>query len=236
MSIHIDAEKNDIAENILLPGDPLRAKFAAETFLKDAKCINQVRGMLGFTGTYQGKRITIIGSGMGQASLGIYVNELIKDYSAKKIIRIGTCGSYQGDVKIKDIVLAQSASTDANHNRLNFNGNDYSACSSFDLLHHAYRVAKEKGIKPHVGNILSSDSFYPFDDKCEQWKKWAKFGVLAVEMESNALYTLGALYGVQTLSVLTVSDSLVTGESTSKLERQNTFNHMCEIALQTIIA
>lgn len=235
MSIHIDAEKNDIADKILLPGDPLRAKYAAETFLQDVKCINQNRGMLGFTGKYKGESITIIGSGMGQASLGIYVNELIKDYGAKKIIRIGTCGSYQKDVKIKDIVLAQSASTDAHHNKITFNGLDFSACSSFDLLHKAFLAAKEKGINPHVGNILSSDSFYPYDDKCETWKKWAKFGVLAVEMESNALFTLGALYGVQTMSVLTVSDSLVTGESTSKLERQNTFNHMCEIALQTII-
>lgn len=234
MSLHIEAAKNEIAEKILLPGDPLRAKFIAENFLQNSQCINQARGMLGFTGLYKGEPITVMGSGMGQASLAIYVNELIDFYQVKKIIRVGTCGSYQEKVKIKDIVLAQSASTDASHNKHNFEGLDFSACSNFDLLLNAYDSSLDIGIKPHVGNILSSDCFYPYSES-EMWKKWAAFGVLAVEMETNALYTLCAKNSVQALSILTVSDSLVTGESTSKEERQNTFGTMVEVALHTII-
>lgn len=234
MSIHIDAKSGEIAPKILLPGDPIRAKFIAENFLLDPVCINKNRGMLGFTGKYNGIPVTVIGSGMGQASLGIYVNELIKDYGAKEIIRVGTCGSYQSHVAIKDIVLVQSASTDSSHNKITFKGMDFAPCSDFELLHRAYTHSKAMGAVPHVGNILSSDSFYPYEEGSEMWKKWANFNVLAVEMESNALFTLGALYNVKTLSILTVSDSLVTHESTSKEERQSTFNTMAEIALKTI--
>ncbi len=235
MSIHIDAKLGEIAPKVLLPGDPLRAKHIADTFLTDVVCINQHRGMLGFTGKYNGELITAIGSGMGQASLGIYVNELIKDYKVKQIIRVGTCGSYQASIGLKEIVLAQSASTDAHHNRINFNGLDFAACANFNLLLKAYNNLTAKGIRAHVGNILSSDTFYPFDPEALTWKKWAKYNVLAVEMESNALYTLGALYGIETLSILTVSDSLVTHEFTSKEERQSTFNTMAQIALDTLI-
>ena len=233
MSLHIDAAKNDIAENVLLPGDPLRAKFIAETFLTDVKCINQTRGMLGFTGKFKEKDITVMGSGMGQASLAIYVNELIDFYQVKKIIRVGTCGSYQANVKVRDVVLAQSASTDSSHNKVVFQGMDYSACADFNLLLKAYEATVAMGEKPHVGNILASDSFYPYFPN-ENWQKWAAFGVLAVEMETNALYTLCAKYKVQALSILTVSDSLVSGESTSREDRQLTFKKMVEIALQTI--
>lgn len=238
MSIHIDAKVGEISSKVLLPGDPMRAKFIAENFLQDIVCINKNRGMLGYTGVYQGanktEKITVMGSGMGQASLGIYVNELIQDYGVKEIIRVGTCGSYQPQVAIKDIVLAQGASTDAHHNRTSFSGLDYSAVSDFELLHRAFNIATSLGVTPHVGNILSSDCFYPFEKESTQWKKWAAYNILAVEMESNMLFTLGALYRVKTLSILTVSDSLVTKESTSKEERQNTFNQMTEIALKTI--
>lgn len=234
MSLHIEAAKNEIADKVLLPGDPLRAKYIAETFLQNSQCINLARGMLGFTGLYRGEPITVMGSGMGQASLAIYVNELIDFYQVKKIIRVGTCGSYQEKVKIKDIVLAQSASTDASHNKHNFEGMDFSACADFELLLKANNFATATGEKPHVGNILSSDCFYPYTPN-ELWKRWAHFGVLAVEMETNALYTLCAKNSVQALSILTVSDSLVTGESTSKEERQNTFGKMVEVALHTIV-
>ena len=175
-----------------------------------------------------------MGSGMGQASLGIYVYELINDYGVKEIIRVGTCGSYQERIHVKDIIIAQSASTDAQHNKIYFQGLDFAPCSDFELLHQAYLEARVLKIKPHIGNILSSDQFYSLDSDRLSWKNWAKFNVLAVEMESNMLYTLGARFGIKTLSILTVSDSLVTGESTSKEERQNTFTTMAEIALETI--
>lgn len=234
MSLHIEASKGEIAQKVLLPGDPLRAKFIAETYLSDVKIINQTRGMLGFTGQYKGESITVMGSGMGQASLAIYVNELIDFYQVKKIIRVGTCGSYQSNVKLRDIVLGQSASTDASHNKITFNGMDFSACSDFELLSKAHQKARESGLNPHVGNILSSDTFYPYYPN-DHWKKMAAFGVLAVEMESNALYTLCAKNKVQALSILTVSDSLVTSEVTTKEERQATFLQMVEIALETIL-
>lgn len=234
MSLHIEAAIGEIAEKVLLPGDPLRAKFIAENYLSEVKCVNQTRGMLAFTGIYQDKKITVMGSGMGQASLAIYVNELIDFYQVKKIIRVGTCGSYQENVKMRDIVLAQSSSTDAAHNKVVFHGMDYSACSDFELLLKAYNSAISMGETPHVGNVLASDTFYPYCPN-DNWKRWADFGVLAVEMESNALYTLCARKKVQALSILTVSDSLVIEESTTKEERQTTFMKMVEIALQTII-
>jgi purine-nucleoside phosphorylase len=234
MSIHIEASKTDIADKVLLPGDPLRAKFIAENYLTEAKCVNETRGMLAFTGFYNGNKITVMGSGMGQASLAIYVNELIDFYDVKKIIRVGTCGSYQEKVKIRDIVLAQSSSTDSAHNKMTFQGMDFAPCADFRLLLNAYQAATSMGEIPHVGNVLATDTFYPYLPN-ENWKKWANFGVLAVEMESNALYTLCAKNKVQALSVLTVSDSLVTHESTSKEERQTTFKKMVEIAILAII-
>lgn len=233
MSLHIEASKEEIADKVLLPGDPLRAKFIAENYLTEMKCINQTRGMLGFTGLYKGEKITVMGSGMGQASLAIYVNELIDFYHVKKIIRVGTCGSYQEKVKVRDIILAQSSSTDSAHNKIVFQGMDYSACSDFQLLLKAYQTTISLGETPHVGNVLASDTFYPYSPN-ENWKRWAQFGVLAVEMESNALFTLCAKNKVQALSILTVSDSLVTEESTTKEERQTTFKKMVEIALQAI--
>lgn len=232
MSIHINAKEGQIAESILLPGDPLRAKFIAENFLKDVVCYNDVRGMYGFTGTYKGKKVSVQGTGMGIPSISIYVNELIQSYGVKNLIRVGTCGSFQESVKVRDIVIAMAASTDSNINKVRFNGRDFAPTASFKLLKKAYDLAVEKGFDPKVGNIFSSDTFY--HDNPDDWKHWAKFGCLAVEMEAAALYTLAAKYAVDALTILTVSDHLVTGEITTAEERQTTFTNMIEVALDTI--
>ncbi|MDO4535013.1 MAG: purine-nucleoside phosphorylase [Clostridium perfringens] len=233
MSVHIEAKKGQIAETILLPGDPLRAKFIAETFLEDVICYNNVRGMLGFTGTYKGKRISVQGTGMGIPSISIYVNELITEYGVKNLMRVGTAGSIQENVKVRDLVIAMSCHTDSSINKIRFNGKDFAPTASFDLLKTAYTVATEKGFEPKVGSVLTSDSFYN-DDK-EHWKQWAKFGALAIEMETAALYTLAAKYNVNALTILTISDHLITAEETTSEERQNTFTKMMEIALDTAI-
>lgn len=232
MSIHINAKENQIAESILLPGDPLRAKFIAENFLEDVICYNEVRGMYGFTGRYKGKRVSVQGTGMGMPSISIYVNELIQSYGVKNLIRVGTCGSFQESVKVRDIVIGMAASTDSNINKIRFNGRDFAPTASFKLLKKAHDLAVEKGFDPKVGNIFSSDTFY--NDNPEEWKQWAKFGCLAVEMEAAALYTLAAKYGVDALAILTVSDHLVSGEATTAEERQLTFTNMMEVALDTI--
>lgn len=231
MSVHIGAEKGQVAETVLLPGDPLRAKFIAETFLEDAVCYNNVRGMLGFTGKYKGKRISVQGSGMGVPSISIYVSELLKFYDVKTIMRIGSCGSIQSDVKIRDIVLAMSSSTNSAVNNQRFNGNDYSPTADFGLLKKAYDISIEKGIEPKVGQIFTSDEFY--QDDPDWWKIYSEHGVLAVEMETTALYTLAAKYKARALTILTVSDSLVTWEETTSEEREKTFTDMMEIALET---
>jgi len=230
MSIHIGAKENEIAQTVLLPGDPLRAKYIAENFLEDVKCYNEVRGMYGFTGHYKGKRVSVQGTGMGVPSLSIYVNELITSYNVKNLIRIGTCGSLQPDIELRDIVIAMSSSTDSAINKIRFNGMDYAPTASFKLLKKAYDKAMELGIQPKIGNILTTDTFY--NDDPDSWKLWAKFGVLAVEMETAGLYTLAAKYNVDALTILTVSDSLVTGEATTAEERQKTFMDMVKIALE----
>lgn len=230
MSIHIGATKGEIAETILLPGDPLRAKFIAETMLEDIVLYNEIRGMYGYTGTYKGKRVSVQGTGMGVPSLSIYVNELITEYNVKNLIRVGTCGSLQEDVKVKDVILAMSASTDSNINKIRFSGRDYAPTASFNLLKQAYDIAMERKIDVKVGNIFTSDTFY--GDEPDDWKIWAKFGALGVEMETAGLYTLAAKYGVNALTLLTVSDSLITGEATTAQERQETFTSMIEIALE----
>ena len=229
---HLGAEKGEIAESILLPGDPLRAKFIAETFLKDVICYTEVRGMLGFTGTYKGKRVSVQGTGMGVPSISIYVYELMNFYGVKNLIRVGTCGSMQEDVKLRDVVIAMSASTDSAVNKLRFNGMDFAPTADFDLLRRAWEKAGSLGISAKVGNVLTSDTFYNDDDK--GWKKWAEYGVLTAEMETAALYTLAAKFKVNALSLLTVSDSIVTGESTTSEERQTTFNQMIKVALEVI--
>lgn len=230
MSVHIGAKQGEIASTVLLPGDPLRAKFIAETFLENPVCYNEVRGMYGFTGIYKGKRISVQGTGMGLPSISIYANELIESYGVKNLIRVGTCGSMQEDVKVRDVILAIGAATNSGINKMRFKGMDFAPTASFKLLKEAYDIAISKNINVKVGNVLSSDLFY--NDDPEAWKLWAKYRVLAVEMEAAALYTLGARYGVDTLTILTVSDSLVTGEETTAEERQTTFKKMMEVALE----
>jgi len=233
MSVHIEAKVGDIAETILLPGDPLRAKFIADTYLEDVVCYNQVRGMLGFTGTYKGRRISVQGSGMGIPSFAIYANELISEYGVKNLIRVGTCGGMQESVRVRDVILAQAACTDSSMNRNTFPGFDFAPIASFGLLKEAYERAVDKGLNVHVGNILSSDIFYR-DDKTVT-TKLMEYGVLGVEMETTALYSLAAKFGVNALTILTVSDHLLTGEETTSAERQSTFNDMMEVALETAL-
>ncbi len=232
MSTHIEAKKGDIAETVLMPGDPMRAKWIAETFLEKAYCYNDVRGMLGYTGTYRGKRVSVQGSGMGIPSAMIYYHELINDYGVKNIIRVGTAGSYQKEVKIRDIVLAMAASTTSGINNSRFINADYSPTANFELLMKAALYAKEQGIAIKAGNVLSSDEFYT--DDAEDYKLWAKFGVLCVEMEASGLYTIAARYNVRALAILTISDSLVTGERSSADEREKTFRDMVDMALHLL--
>ncbi|MCU9595750.1 purine-nucleoside phosphorylase [Caldibacillus thermolactis] len=232
MSVHIAAKENEIADTILLPGDPLRAKYIAETFLEDVSCYNEVRNMLGFTGTYKGKRISVQGTGMGIPSISIYINELMQSYNVQNLIRVGTCGAIQKDVKVRDVIIAMSASTDSQMNRKIFGHMDYAPTANFELLKNAYDVGVEKGLNLKVGNIFSADMFY--DDYAEH-EKWAKYGILAVEMETSALYTLSAKYGRKALSILTVSDHILTGEETTAEERQTTFNDMIEVALDSVV-
>lgn len=229
MSIHIGAKQGEIAPTILLPGDPLRARHIAETMLDKAVCVNQVRGMLGYTGRHKGKLVSVMGSGMGIPSLSIYAHELIAEYHVKTLMRVGTCGAFQPDLKIGDIVLAMTASTDSQVNRLRFRGMDYAPAASFDLLLKAFQAAKERGIDVRVGGILSGDTFY--GDDPDWWKIWAEHGVLVTDMETNALYTLAAKFKVQALSILTVSDSLITGENATAEQRESGFSQMTEIAL-----
>ena len=233
MSVHIAAKNGEIADTVLLPGDPKRAKWIAENFLENAVCYTDIRGMLGFTGTYKGKRISVQGTGMGIPSMSIYITELMKDYGVKTLIRVGSAGSYQKDVKIRDIVVALSTSTDSNINNRRFKGASFAPTVNFDLLSKVLKTAEEKNIKIKAGNILTSDEFY--NDDPSYFKKWAEFGVLAVEMETAALYTLASKYKAKALSILTISDSLVSPEITSSEEREKTFNEMIELALETVI-
>ena len=233
MSVHIAAKNGEIADTVLLPGDPKRAKWIAENFLENAVCYTDIRGMLGFTGTYKGKRISVQGTGMGIPSMSIYITELMKDYGVKTLIRVGSAGSYQEDVKIRDIVVALSTSTDSNINNRRFKGASFAPTVNFDLLSKVSKTAEEKNIKIKAGNILTSDEFY--NDDPSYFKKWAEFGVLAVEMETAALYTLASKYKAKALSILTISDSLVSPEITSSEEREKTFNEMIELALETAI-
>jgi purine-nucleoside phosphorylase len=233
MSTHIEAKAGEIAESVLLPGDPMRAKWIAETFLDDAKCYNDVRGMLGFTGVFQGKRISVQGTGMGIPSALIYCHELINDYGVKNLIRVGSAGSYQKDINVRDIVIAMAASSNSGINNSRFINCDYSPTANFDLFMKAALYAKQNNIPIKAGNVLSSDQFY--EDDFNNYKKWGNFGVLCVEMEAAGLYTIAAKFNVKALAILTISDSLVTGETTTAEEREGSFSKMIEIALNTIV-
>ena len=231
MSTHIGAQPGQIAPTVLLPGDPLRARWIAETFLDDAACYSEVRGMYGFTGTWQGRPVSVQGSGMGQPSMAIYVNELFREYDVEQVIRVGSCGALTTDLAIRDVVLASGACTDSSMNRLRFRGLDYAPVADFGLLRAAYDAAEARtDVTAHVGLIFSSDSFYS-PRAGELSPPLVDHGVLAVEMEASALYTLAASYRRKALAICTVSDHIVTGEETTAAEREQTFGAMVEIAL-----
>jgi purine-nucleoside phosphorylase len=234
MSTHIGAERDDIAPRVLLPGDPLRARWIAENYLDDATCYSSVRGMLGFTGTYAGERISVQGTGMGQPSAAIYVSELIREYDVQQLARVGSCGAITDSLHVRDIVLAISASTDSAINRIRFEGLDYAATADFMLLQAAYAAAAKASTSVVVAPLFSADSFY--SDRPELLMRMAEYGVVAVEMECSAVYTLAAKYGRRALTVCTVSDHVLTGEETSAQERQETFEDMVGLALQAMLS
>jgi purine-nucleoside phosphorylase len=234
MSTHIAAKNGDIAQAILLPGDPLRAKYIAENFLENPVQYTAVRNIFGYTGLYKGKRVSVQGTGMGIPSISIYVNELFRDYGVQRAIRVGTAGAIRPEVKIRDLVIALSASTDSGANNIRFEGRNYAPSASFSLLKTAYDIAVSRGWQPRVGSVVSSDMFY--SENPDEWKLWAKFGCLAVEMEAAELYTLAANDDREALAPLTISDSLVTAEATTAEERQNTFTRMMEVALETAVS
>ena len=236
MSTHISAAPGEVAPHVLMPGDPLRARWIAENFLEDAKCYSQVRGMLGYTGTFRGERVSVQGSGMGLPSLSIYAHELFSEYDVRTIVRVGSCGALSEELGLRDIVLASGACTDSSMNRIRFEGLDYAPVADFGLLRAAYDVAMSKDlpVRTKVGLIFSSDSFY--SARPELTRRMAEYGALAVEMEASALYTLAAVFGRRALTACTVSDHIVTGEQTTAHEREQTFGDMVEIALEAMLA
>ncbi|MCB1337656.1 MAG: purine-nucleoside phosphorylase [Maritimibacter sp.] len=234
MTVHIGAKPGQIAETVLMPGDPYRARWAAETFLERAELVHEVRGMFGFTGTWRGHRVSIQGSGMGMPSLSIYANELIRDYGAKTLIRIGSCGAMQPEVKVRDVVLAMTSSTLSTPSSGIFRELNFAPAADFGLIAAAHAAATARGITPHVGGIYSSDVFY--DERPDLTEQMTRHGVLAVEMEAAELYILAARYGIRALAVLTVSDSLVTGEALPSDQRERSFGDMVEVALEAAFA
>jgi purine-nucleoside phosphorylase len=235
MSTHIGAKPGEIAERVLLPGDPLRAKWIAETYLEDAKCYSTVRGMLGFTGRWSGVDVSVQGSGMGMPSASIYAHELINEYGVRTLIRVGSCGALSEDLQLRDVIAASASSTDSNMNRIRFDGLiDYAPVADFGLLRTSVEVAERRGVSMRVGPILAADAFYT--DRPDLYDRLADYGVLAVEMESAALYTIAARFKARALTVLTVSDHIKTGAKTTAEDREQTFGQMVEIALDTAIA
>ncbi|WP_281560507.1 purine-nucleoside phosphorylase [Thalassomonas sp. RHCl1] len=230
---HIEAKPGDFAETVLMPGDPLRAKFIAENFLDDAKCVTRVRNMFGYTGTYKGKPISVMGSGMGIPSISIYATELYKEYGVENIIRIGSCGAVRDDIKVRDIVIGMAASTDSNVNRSRLNQCDFAACADFGLLQKVVNTADKLNKPVHVGNVFTADLFYTPNP--EMFALMEKYGILAVEMEAAGLFGVAAEYGKKALTVLTVSDHIKTGEVTTADERENTFKDMMELTLESIL-
>ena len=228
---HNNAPPGSIAQTVLLPGDPLRARFIAETYLDESRQFNSVRNMLGFTGTWKGEPVSVMGSGMGMPSLAIYTEELIRTYGVRRIIRVGSCGALQPEMRLYDIVIAVSSCTDSSFNERRFRGATYASTADFRLAVRAWEIAHERGIQPHAGPILATDLFYGVEGEDLPWQLWARYGVLAVEMESTALYTIAARNRVEALSILTVSDSLVDHQESTPEERERSFSTMAEIAL-----
>jgi purine-nucleoside phosphorylase len=231
-SLHIGAQKGQIAESVLLPGDPLRAKFVAEKYLENSVCYSNTRGMLGFTGTYKGKKISIQGSGMGMGSCAIYTHELINFYDVKNIIRVGTCGSIQPGLGLGQVIAAMSASGDSDANFHTFEGMNYAATADYDLLMKAMQYASEHKMPITAGPVFSTNTFY--DEKPNRWDIWQKHGIMGVDMESQILFTLAKRFSIKALSLLTVSDNIITGESSSQKDREQTYNNMMEIALEIL--
>ncbi|MFM2355348.1 MAG: Purine nucleoside phosphorylase DeoD-type [Pseudomonadota bacterium] len=234
MSFHIGAKPGDIAETVLMPGDPYRAKWAAETFLKDARQVNAVRGMLGFTGTWKGKPVTIHGSGMGMPSLSIYANELIKDFGAKTLIRIGSAGGMRPEVKVRDVVIAMTCSYISTPSKTAFREGSFAPCPDWGLLRAAAASAEAHAIPHHVGGIFSCEAFY--DERPDIGEAFGRHGALCVEMEAAELYTVAARHGVRALAVLTISDHLQTGEALPAEDRERSFGDMITIALEAAFA
>ena len=236
MSTHIAARTGEIAPHVLMPGDPLRAKWIAETFLEGAECYTQVRGMLGYTGTYRGERVSVQGSGMGLPSLSIYAHELFAEYDVASVVRVGSCGALSKDLDLRDLVIASGACTDSSMNRIRFEGLDYAPVADYGLLRAAHdaALAKELSVRTKVGLLFSSDSFY--SPRPELAARMAEYGALAVEMEASALYTLAAKFGRRALAICTVSDHILTGAQTTSQEREQTFGDMVEIALAAMLA
>jgi purine-nucleoside phosphorylase len=236
MSMHIAAEPGRVAPRVLMPGDPLRARWIARTFLDDAVCYSEVRGMLGFTGSYRGHPVSVQGSGMGQPSLAIYVTELMREYDVRSVVRVGSCGALTEDLRLRDLVIASGACTDSSMNRVRFEGLDYAPVADHALLRAAHDAAltREPALTSRVGLVMSSDSFY--SPRPELTSRMAEYGVLAVEMEASALYTIAAQHRARALAICTVSDHVVTGEQTTARERQETFADMVEIALEAVLS
>ena len=236
MSTHIGAGPGQVASRVLLPGDPLRARWIAEEFLSDAECYTEVRGMLGYTGTYRGERVSVQGSGMGLPSLSIYVNELFREYDVRTVVRVGSCGALSEDLRLRDLVIAMGACTDSSMNRIRFEGLDYAPVADYALLRAADDAAasRDLGVASRVGLLLSGDSFY--SPRPDLTARMAEYGVLAVETEASALYTLAAQFRRRALAICTVSDHVVTGEQLTAVERQETFGDMVGIALDAVLA
>ncbi|SHH71817.1 purine-nucleoside phosphorylase [Ferrimonas marina] len=230
---HINAPAGAFAETVLFPGDPLRAKYIAETFLENVEQVTDVRNMLGFTGTFKGKRVSVMGSGMGIPSCSIYAKELITEYGVKNLIRVGSCGAVSTDVKVRDVIVGLGACTDSKVNRTRFKDNDFAAIADYGLLRKVVDAAEQKQIPVRVGNLFSADLFYTPDP--EMFDVMEKMNVLGVEMEAAGLYGVAAEYGAKALTVVTVSDHIRTGEATSSDERQNTFNEMIEMTLESLL-
>lgn len=230
---HINAKDGAFADVVLMPGDPLRAKYIAETFLENPEQVTNVRNMLGFTGTYKGRKISVMGHGMGIPSCSIYATELVKDYGVKKIIRVGSCGAVKEDVKLRDVVIGMGACTDSKVNRIRFKDNDFAAIADYSLVESAVQAARARGVNVRVGNLFSADLFYTPD--AEMFDYMEKYGILGVEMEAAGIYGVAAEYGAKALTICTVSDHIRTGEQTSAEERQLTFNEMIEIALDAVL-
>ncbi len=230
---HINAEAGAFADVVLMPGDPLRAQYIAETFLQDVVKVCDVRNMFGFTGTYKGRRISVMGHGMGIPSCSIYTTELIKDYGVKKIIRVGSCGAVSADIKVRDVVIGMGACTDSKVNRIRFKGHDFAAIADYQMVKAAEQAATARGINVKVGNLFSAELFYTPDP--DMFDVMDKYGIVGVEMEAAGIYGVAAEYGAKALTICTVSDHIKTGEQTTSEERQTTFNDMIEIALESVL-